>query len=47
MELGEERALISNYRTLGLLKNELFTQIDDKKNVKFLNGIIHKKECPH
>lgn len=31
---GEERAFIGNYRTLGLLRNNLFTQIDDRKRVK-------------
>ena len=31
---GEERAFIGNYRTLGLLKDQLFTQIDDRKTVK-------------
>ena len=31
---GSERAFIGNYRTLGLLRNNLFTQIDDRKRVK-------------
>jgi len=31
MQEGEERAFIGNYRTLGLLKNNIFTQIDDRK----------------
>ena len=31
---GDERAFIGNYRTLGLLKNNLFTQIDDHKRIK-------------
>lgn len=31
---GEERAFIGNYRTLGMLKGNLFTQIDDRKRVK-------------
>ncbi|GAO42624.1 LTA synthase family protein [Flavihumibacter petaseus] len=31
---GEERAFIGNYRTLGELKGDVFTQIDDRKNVK-------------
>src|SRR5699024_10952015 len=31
---GEERAFIGNYRTLGVLKEGLFTQIDDRKRVK-------------
>ena len=34
---GEERAFIGNYRTLGLLKNDIFTQIDDRKRVKQFN----------
>lgn len=31
MKPEEERALIGNYRTLGLLKNGIFTQINDRK----------------
>ncbi|MGN6438719.1 MAG: LTA synthase family protein, partial [Agriterribacter sp.] len=31
---GEERAFIGNYRTLGMLKENVFTQIDDRKTVK-------------
>nr|WP_314495561.1 LTA synthase family protein [uncultured Chryseobacterium sp.] len=31
---GEERAFIGNYRTLGTLKGNTFTQIDDRKRVK-------------
>lgn len=34
MKPQDERALIGNYRTLGLLKNGLFTQINDKKETK-------------
>lgn len=34
MKVGEERAFIGNYRTLGILKENLFTQIDDRKRVK-------------
>ncbi len=33
-KLGEERAFIGNYRTLGILKNNIFSQIDDRKQVK-------------
>ncbi|MBW8523983.1 sulfatase-like hydrolase/transferase [Chryseobacterium chendengshani] len=33
-KIGEERAFIGNYRTLGLLQNNLFTQIDDRARVK-------------
>ena len=36
MKPEEERALIGNYRTLGLLKNNIFTQINDRKNAKQL-----------
>ena len=31
---GDERAFIGNYRTLGMLKENTFTQIDDRKRVK-------------
>ena len=34
MKVGEERAFIGNYRTLGMLKENIFTQIDDRKRVK-------------
>lgn len=34
---GEERAFIGNYRTLGMLKSNVFTQIDDRKRVKQFN----------
>lgn len=33
-KIGDERAFIGNYRTLGLLKGNIFTQIDDRKKVK-------------
>lgn len=33
MEPSEERALIGNYRTLGLLKNNLLTEINDRKQI--------------
>ena len=33
MKRGEERAFIGNYRTLGMLKENLFSQIDDRKRV--------------
>lgn len=33
MKPGEERAFIGNYRTLGMLKQNLFSQIDDRKRV--------------
>lgn len=31
---GDERAFLGNYRTLGMLKGNVFTQIDDRKAVK-------------
>lgn len=31
---GDERAFLGNYRTLGMLKGNIFTQIDDRKRVK-------------
>ncbi|UZT98253.1 LTA synthase family protein [Chryseobacterium fluminis] len=34
MKIGEERAFIGNYRTLGMLREKVFTQIDDRKRVK-------------
>ncbi|WP_155604371.1 LTA synthase family protein [Elizabethkingia miricola] len=34
MKIGDERAFIGNYRTLGMLKGNIFTQIDDRKRVK-------------
>jgi len=33
-KIGDERAFLGNYRTLGLLKNNQFTQIDDRKKIK-------------
>lgn len=33
-KLGEERAFIGNYRTLGMLRNNIFTQIDDRKRIQ-------------
>lgn len=33
-KIGNERAFIGNYRTLGMLKGNIFTQIDDRKKVK-------------
>ncbi len=32
-KIGDERAFIGNYRTLGLLKGNVFTQLNDKKRV--------------
>ena len=34
MKIGDERAFIGNYRTLGMLKGNVFTQIDDRKRLK-------------
>ena len=33
-KMGDERAFLGNYRTLGMLKSNIFTQIDDRKRVK-------------
>jgi len=33
-KIGSERAFLGNYRTLGMLKENIFTQIDDRKRVK-------------
>jgi len=33
-KIGDERAFIGNYRTLGMLKGNVFTQIDDRKRLK-------------
>ncbi|KQT17470.1 sulfatase [Chryseobacterium sp. Leaf404] len=33
-KVGDERAFIGNYRTLGMLKNNIFTQIDDRKRIR-------------
>ncbi|MFY1045821.1 LTA synthase family protein [Chryseobacterium sp. GP-SGM7] len=33
-KVGDERAFLGNYRTLGMLKSNVFTQIDDRKRVK-------------
>lgn len=33
-KVGDERAFIGNYRTLGMLKGNIFTQIDDRKRLK-------------
>jgi len=34
---GDERAFVGNYRTLGLLKENIFTQVDDRREVKQFN----------
>ncbi|MGI9649787.1 LTA synthase family protein [Chryseobacterium sp. RLHN22] len=33
-KVRDERAFLGNYRTLGMLKSNIFTQIDDRKRVK-------------
>ncbi len=52
MKPGDERAFIGNYRTLGLLKDDVFTQIDDRKraiqfNVSEDGTILSKIENPN
>lgn len=37
MTKKEERALIGNYRTVGLLRNDIFTEINDRKQVQQYN----------
>lgn len=44
MTSGEERALVGNYRTVGLLKNSVFTELNDKKEVKQYAWNSEKKE---
>lgn len=34
MPVGQERAFLGNYRTLGMLQGDVFTQIDDRRRVK-------------
>lgn len=34
---GEERAFIGNYRTLGMLKDKIFTELDDTRKIKQFN----------
>ncbi|MCG2791977.1 MAG: sulfatase-like hydrolase/transferase [Weeksellaceae bacterium] len=41
---GEERAFLGNYRTLGMLKGNIFTQIDDRKRVKQFRMSGNKQE---
>jgi len=40
----DERALIGNYRTIGLLKDETFTQLNDKKKVEQYHWDSKNKE---
>lgn len=44
MNPEEERALIGNYRTLGLLKANHFTEINDRKKVIYYNWNAQTKE---
>ena len=39
---GDERAFFGNYTTLGMLKENIFTQIDDRKTVK--QFLVAKKD---
>ncbi|WP_379969409.1 LTA synthase family protein [Epilithonimonas sp. UC225_85] len=41
---GDERAFLGNYRTLGMLKGNLFMQIDDRKRVKQFR-VSGKNQC--
>ncbi|MCX8534081.1 LTA synthase family protein [Chryseobacterium luquanense] len=36
-KIGDEKAFLGNYRTLGMFKANVFTQIDDRKRVKQFN----------
>ncbi|MCE4565164.1 sulfatase-like hydrolase/transferase [Maribellus sp. CM-23] len=40
----EERSLIGNYRTVGLLKGAVFTELTDKKNANQYSWLADKKE---
>lgn len=44
IKLNEERALLGNYRTLGLLKDNIFTEINDKKQFSQYQWNIEKKQ---
>lgn len=44
MKIGDERAFIGNYRTLGMLKGNIFTQIDDRKRLKQFNVSGNEKQ---
>ncbi|MGE8533275.1 MAG: LTA synthase family protein [Chryseobacterium sp.] len=44
MKAGDERAFIGNYRTLGMLKGNIFTQIDDRKRLKQFNVSGNEKQ---
>lgn len=44
MQPNDERALIGNYRTLGLLKNNIFTEINDRKQCNQYNWDMETKQ---
>lgn len=44
MQTNEERALLGNYRTVGLLQNGIFTQLTDRKQVQQYQWNADKKE---
>ena len=44
MKKHEERALIGNYRTIGVLKDSIFTQLNDKKKIEQYNWNSQTKE---
>lgn len=44
MQTNEERALLGNYRTVGLLQNGVFTQLTDRKQVQQYQWNADKKE---
>ena len=44
MHHNEERALLGNYRTIGLLKNGIFTQLTDHRQVQQYHWNTDKKE---
>ena len=41
---NEERALLGNYRTLGMLRNNVFTEINDRKQCNQYNWNVSKNE---
>lgn len=44
MTTEDERTLIGNYRTVGLLKGSVFTELNDKKNANQYSWLADKKE---
>lgn len=47
MHPNEERALLGNYRTIGLLQDNIFTEINDKKecNQYFWNPVTKEMKA--